>query len=148
MMAATKTCFKCGIEKPIDKFYKHPQMADGHLGKCKVCTKLDVSNNYASKREQYAEYERKRFQNPERKEAALESQRRRRRKFPEKASAYATVSYAVKNGRLERQPCEICGDTQSQAHHSDYSKPLDVRWLCFKHHRELHGQVVTQSQGS
>lgn len=39
-----KVCFKCRVEKAIDDFYKHPKMADGHLGKCKECTKLDVSN--------------------------------------------------------------------------------------------------------
>jgi hypothetical protein len=41
-----KRCFKCGKLKPLDDFYKHMAMKDGHLGKCKTCTKLDVSNRY------------------------------------------------------------------------------------------------------
>lgn len=40
-----KTCFKCGIEKEITEYYAHSQMADGHLGKCKTCTKKDTSEN-------------------------------------------------------------------------------------------------------
>jgi hypothetical protein len=37
-----KKCFKCGLEKEINAFYKHNKMADGHLGKCIACTKKDV----------------------------------------------------------------------------------------------------------
>jgi hypothetical protein len=42
-----KTCFKCGVPKPIDDFYEHPAMADGHLNKCKVCCRKDVKANTA-----------------------------------------------------------------------------------------------------
>lgn len=44
----------------------------------------------------------------------------------------------IKRGLLIRYPCEVCGDTKVEAHHDDYSKTYDVRWLCFKHHREHH----------
>jgi len=44
------------------------------------------------------------------------------------------VSKAIKNGELKKQPCEECGDMKVQAHHDNYNKPLEVRWLCQKHH--------------
>jgi endogenous inhibitor of DNA gyrase (YacG/DUF329 family) len=49
----------------------------------------------------------------------------------------ALTNYAVKTGRLLRQPCEICGTEDVEAHHVDYFDPLNVRWLCFVHHRNL-----------
>ena len=45
---------------------------------------------------------------------------------------------AVLNGSLIKHPCEKCGSQKSEAHHDNYSKPLGVRWLCRKHHIELH----------
>lgn len=48
---------------------------------------------------------------------------------------------AIQRQELIRQHCEICGAINTEAHHNDYNKPLDVRWLCFKHHRELHSKI-------
>lgn len=58
----TKKCFKCGRDLPLSEFYKHPKMADGHLNKCKECTKTDVKENYLknSNDSNYMEKERER----------------------------------------------------------------------------------------
>lgn len=53
-------------------------------------------------------------------------------------SAGRIARKAIKKGLLVRQPCEICGALRVDAHHEDYSKPLQVRWLCRKHHRQRH----------
>ena len=50
----------------------------------------------------------------------------------------AKTRHAIARGDLVRQPCEVCGALPVEAHHDDYSKPLDVRWLCPTHHREHH----------
>ncbi|GAG03219.1 unnamed protein product, partial [marine sediment metagenome] len=53
------------------------------------------------------------------------------------------------SGRLKRGKCLVCGDEKTEAHHEDYSKPLEVKWLCKKHHSELHYKQHYQgSQGN
>jgi hypothetical protein len=60
------------------------------------------------------------------------------RRNPEKREAQIKLGNALRDGRLERQPCEVCGSLKVEGHHDDYSKPLDVRWLCCAHHAEHH----------
>lgn len=50
----------------------------------------------------------------------------------------------IKRGKLIPQPCEVCGNPEVQSHHDDYSKPLQVRWLCRVHHLELDGRFVAK----
>jgi hypothetical protein len=133
-------CFKCLKVLPLSEFYKHPQMGNGHIGKCKECNKKDVRDNYRKRRPQYAAYGRERDQRPEYKEKKKEYQRKRRARRPDKYKANCATSNAIRDKRLDRGPCEECGSVFVEAHHDDYSKPLDVRWLCFRHHRLLHGQ--------
>ena len=54
-----------------------------------------------------------------------------------KVNARAIVKMRVRRGKMKRMPCETCGD-EAQAHHVDYSKPDQVRWLCPSHHRLAH----------
>lgn len=55
-----------------------------------------------------------------------------------KQSARQVLVLAIRSAQITRLPCEVCGESESEAHHHDYSKPLDVQWLCKKHHREKH----------
>jgi hypothetical protein len=64
--------------------------------------------------------------------------------------AYDQVALARKEGRILSQPCEVCGNPYADAHHEDYSKPLELRYLCTRHHmqyhRKRHGKVASLDQ--
>jgi hypothetical protein len=58
---------------------------------------------------------------------------------PEKHRAHKTLNNAVHDGRVIRQPCEVCGVfTRVHGHHDDYGDALGVRWLCALHHVHHH----------
>lgn len=138
-MGDTKKCFKCGIEKPLSEFYKHSAMADGHLNKCKECTKKDVKANYFSNHDHYQQYEQNRKQRSERKVFNFKCSQRRRQNNPDKYKAQCAVNNAIRDGKLKKSPCQICGSVKRvEAHHEDYSKPLEVIWLCLWCHRKIH----------
>lgn len=57
----------------------------------------------------------------------------------EKHLAHKAVEKAVSRGHLTKMPCEACGETKLvHAHHDDYSRRLDVIWLCPLHHKQRH----------
>lgn len=55
-----------------------------------------------------------------------------------KSAARRKVRTELKQGRLVKQPCVVCGDAEVEAHHEDYAKPLEVVWLCRDHHAWVH----------
>lgn len=136
-----KVCFKCKEKKPVEDFYRHSAMADGYVGKCKDCNRADVTAHRAAHRPAIAFAEKHRAQTPARKKQARDSQQRRKENRPEREQARYLTTNAIRDGRLIRQPCEVCRSIKVEAHHDDYTKPLDVRWLCRKHHLEHHGKV-------
>jgi hypothetical protein len=149
-----KTCFKCGEKKDLSCFYKHKQMKDGHLNKCKECSKKDVSANYRENIEHYKSYERLRANLTHRVEARNnyaktksgkarinECRRRWARRNPIKRMASTIVGNAVRDGKLIKpDSCEACGSTPNRlhGHHDDYAYPLIVRWLCPGCHNKWH----------
>lgn len=58
-------------------------------------------------------------------------------RHPEKIRARQALMSAIRRGRIQRQPCRICG-ARAEGHHRDYSRPLDVDWLCKAHHQAEH----------
>lgn len=133
-----KRCFKCETEKPLLEFYKHHRMADGHLNKCKECARRDSSENYVSNIDKYKEYERVRAASPYRKAQMSEWNKRYIAQNPEKRAAVNAVNNAIRDGRIVKTPCVCCGSTKVHGHHEDYSKQLDVIWLCPSCHNWWH----------
>lgn len=61
----------------------------------------------------------------------------------EKKRAHDAVRKALVRGKLQRLPCERCGATKRvHAHHDDYAKRLEVKWLCPLHHKERHQEIA------
>lgn len=59
-----------------------------------------------------------------------------------KHAARSKVLRAIRSGRITKQPCERCGtDAHVHAHHDDYSKPLEIMWLCAQHHKDRHREI-------
>lgn len=55
-----------------------------------------------------------------------------------KANCRSYLNVYLRRGKITKKPCEVCGDLNVEAHHDDYNKPLEVKWLCRKHHMDLH----------
>lgn len=119
---ASKTCFNCKQSKPSTEFNRSFHRRNGLAPYCKECAK--------EKRREYDASDLKKA-----------SRDASRLKLRERVNARAMVSWHVKTGNIEKQPCSICGEKASVAHHEDYAKPLDVVWLCRPHHAARHVQM-------
>ena len=149
-----KPCIKCSETKPLDEFYAHPMMGDGHLNKCKDCTKADVRANRSSRIEYYKAYDRQRAKQPNRVQARAEYARTHATAKPEsdpiKRAARNKLSNAVRDGKIIKAPeCEICSfPCNTHGHHDDYSKPLDVIWCCTACHALIHAYWRAQERSA
>ena len=60
-------------------------------------------------------------------------------RYPERKKANTMVGNAIRDKKLTTQPCAWCGtENNVHGHHESYDKPLDVIWLCAKHHKAVH----------
>lgn len=135
-----KECYICKKRKPIEDFYKHSQNKDRHLGKCKECCKEIGRINRLKNLEHCREYDRKRAKLEHRRELAEKMNKRMRKTHPEKCRAHLKLKRAVNSGKIVRPGrCSMCGrECKPHGHHKDYSKPLDVVWLCCACHKREH----------
>ena len=153
-MGGMKQCTKCLETKPFDMFRKNDAMLDGHTSWCKPCQnrageqskKKDIEAFRAKERAWYAknkeainERRRKLYVEKHGERPLLTDQEVRMRSVVRRK----TRRYLAK-GLLVKTPCHVCGSLEVEAHHADYSRPLDVVWLCKKHHKELHDGVMMQ----
>ena len=140
-------CKKCNATKPENDFYVSSPT------KCKECVKASVRANRAENLAYYQEFDRGRAMEPHRVAARAAysktdayaqsheaANKRWAAKHPDRRTASHIVGNAVRDGRLV--PWPVCAlpecEGNPQGHHADYSRPLDVVWLCPKHHRQAH----------
>ena len=149
-----KVCFKCEIKKPLSEFYKHSQMADGHVNKCKECNKKDVRKNYRVNIDHYKTYEKSRADIPHRvdarcqysqtdagKESHNKAKKAWSKRNPIKRLASHMINNAVRDGKIIKpDTCEDCKSKPNRlhGHHCDYAFPLVVNWLCPACHNKWH----------
>ena len=74
---------------------------------------------------------------PKNREVVEAAKRRWKEKNPDKRRAHQAINNAIRDGKAQREGCLFC-DEKAQAHHHDYTKPLDVTWLCPRHHKIAH----------
>jgi uncharacterized protein (DUF2237 family) len=139
MEGMRKTCKVCGKQKLVTGFYRHGQTLDGYLNQCKECVCARV-RKHRRENDHVREYDRRRAKEPDRKLAARINTIRWRESNQDKYKAQTAVGNALRDGKLKRKKeCEMCGSSFSiHCHHEDYSRPLDVIWLCAKCHHRLH----------
>ena len=157
-LLALKRCRDCGEDKERSEFSTRLAAADGLLGSCKACRKTYMAAyraaNIERKQAYQAEYRtinRDRIlqqeaayrQLPSSKAAQLVTKKKYKAKNKEKVSAHAKVHYAIKTGVLVRPgKCSRCPVTRGiEGHHEDYSKPLEVDWLCNDCHEARHQEI-------
>lgn len=137
-------CKRCGITG-----YEHYVGVATH---CKPCWRQHVLEYRAANLAKVQAYDRERGLLEHRKESVrrLAPKYKHKRaassaannaKHPEKRAARIAAGNAIREGRLIPAPCVRCGASKTHAHHEDYSRPMDVVWLCVHHHGERHREI-------
>lgn len=135
-MDTRKTCTCCHEVKSVMEFYKRRASKDGLSPKCKSCCRIydknrDNLEHRVLSRKKYSETEAGKLKCNAAKKKYIENN-------PKKRLAHIKVGNALRGGIIVKLPCEVCGATDVQAHHCDYNFPLEIMWLCVKHHAEWH----------
>lgn len=139
-MEQTKTCSACGLKKPLSEFNKKRNNKDGLQERCKSCFSAYNKARYAADPERHKANTRKyRKHNLDN---VFQTRMKMCEKNPNHKNAHEAVLLALKLGYISRPSyCSGCGCSDSEhrieAHHYDYSKPLDVIWVCTPCHSQL-----------
>lgn len=142
----TKACGKCHQEKLITEFYRH--RGDSYQSRCHDCCRKD--RRELAKTGYFARYAADYYQRPEVKERRKRVMRgyRERPEVRIKNMARWYTNHEIRSGRINREPCAICGKEQGQAHHADYKQPLLIVWLCADCHWGIHRKKLGEKDGN
>lgn len=130
-----KICSQCKVEKHESDFSKEKRVKNGLQAKCKKC--ICYNSVEYRKTDEYKKYH-KQYRKTEKYKEKVKKNSKENPETHYKNLIRRDLREQVKRGRIIKLPCQVCGDIKSEAHHSNYNRPLSVVWLCRKHHLELH----------
>lgn len=140
-----KHCFKKKYgyrSNRVKKLEYHKQYALKNPEKIKKIQLLYREKHPDGYKKARKKYEKLHDKTPERRRQRNETAKRMYKKYPEKWKARSLARFAVKKGIIIKKPCFFCGNKKVEGHHEDYKKPLEVIWLCKKHHTEKHYGII------
>lgn len=144
-----RTCKKCGHEKTLDQFPTYRARGiEGRRHTCRDCWNSKWSpvvqqhnkRYYHENKGGYRDRQKARTSRQHKADKVAHHRRNKEyaKRHPLKDAAKAAVMMAVRSGKLIPLSCQVCSEKKAQAHHDDYSKKLEVIWLCAVHHGERH----------
>lgn len=133
-----KQCSDCKCFLDISSFYKHPKTKDGLLNRCKKCHLIACKKT--RNQENSLKYEHKRAKTQKRKDLARKTSKQYRAEHPDRKDAQQKAERAIKKGLIKKQVvCSVCNkEKKLQMHHTDYTKPFDVIFVCSSCHNKIH----------
>ncbi len=143
----TKICYTCKEKKSTSDFSSNKCSPDGYRYQCKLCSKKYRERWLKTiKGQEFLIRDRQRWkdyyqENKKKVNDRVYTYQTKQKETPIgelKFRAGQLIRYLKRKGKIISNPCCICGDENTQGHHPDYSKPLEVAWLCSKHHKEVH----------
>lgn len=141
MSELQKRCIKCLCVKDILSFYKNKAYPGGRQNKCAQCALEYATGQRLKHRDKIRARARATEARPDKKAEKRQRLAAWAAEFPERRKAQIALSNALQSGKVTRWPvCAVpdCSNTKPEAHHPDYSRPLDVVWLCKSHHKCAH----------
>jgi hypothetical protein len=155
-----KACKICGASKPLSEFYRHSTMADGRFSSCKSCYIKQCAKYYNKHKKTILQrtrardrvtYETKlKTRHAKWRAANKDKMNSYNKKYKannqSKIRAHLAIRKAIENGIIARpKACESCGNITNRplhGHHADYTKQLDVLWVCQPCHRKKHWKAA------
>ncbi len=124
-------CYFCIKLFPLDDLHIHARRKTYNIYSCRECS---------------TSRHRKWLVTPAGRASSRKATRKSEAKHILKRNARAIFHYHKKVGNIIKPAhCEMCSETDIQAHHTDYSYPLMVQWLCIKHHAAQHRKKIKLS---
>lgn len=158
-LSNVRKCSKCQIVKPLSEFYRNRSSKSGYGYICKICGRT-AANRYGMLNREKRLAALKKWRESKKGKSYIPKYQRTKsglKKRKEYSRAYfiqnreqmrahtKIANLRVRKGKMLTQPCVICRNPKADAHHCDYSKPLEVIWFCRKHHKAWHRLFIPEN---